>query len=42
MELSQPPSPTVHSNSKSNMAGRIDDREVVTLTRPDRMPALLG
>ena len=42
MELSQPPSPTVHSNSKSNMAGRIDDREVVTLTRPDRTPALLG
>lgn len=42
MELSQPPSSTVHSNSKSNVAGRIDDREVVKLTRPHRMPALLG
>ena len=28
------PSPTVHSNSKSNMAGRINDRKFVVLTRP--------
>ena len=42
MELSQPPSPTVHSNSKSIMAGQINDRELVTLTRPHRTPALIG
>ena len=28
------PYPTVFSKSKSNMAGRINDRELVTLTRP--------
>ena len=34
------PAPTVHSNSKSNMAGRINDRELITLARPNKMPAL--
>ena len=29
--LSPPPTLTVHFNSKSNMAGRINDRELITL-----------
>ena len=29
-----PPTPSVHSNSKSNMASRINDRELVTLIPP--------
>ena len=33
--LSLPHSPTVQSYSKSNMAGRINDRELVPLTRPN-------
>ena len=32
--------PTVHSNSKSNMAFRINDRELITLARPNKTPAL--
>ena len=32
--ISPTPYPTVFSKSKSNMAGRINDRELVTLTRP--------
>lgn len=31
---------TVPSNSKSNVAGRLNDRELVTLTRPNNTPAL--
>ena len=30
--------PTVHSNSKSNMAFRINDRELITLARPNKTP----
>ena len=32
------PSPTVYSNSKSNVAGRINDRELVTFTLPNKTP----
>lgn len=35
------PSPTVHSNnSTSNIPGRINDRELITLIRPSKTPAL--
>ena len=34
------PSSTVHSNTKSNMTGRLNDREDITLTRPHQTPAL--
>ena len=30
--------PTVHSNSKSNMVFRINDRELITLARPNKTP----
>ena len=30
----------VHSNSKSNMAGRMNDRQLITLARPNKTPAL--
>ena len=30
--------PAIHSNSKSNIAGRINDREPITLARPNKMP----
>ena len=30
---SSAPTPTVHSNFKSNMAGRVNDRELITLAR---------
>ena len=30
----------VHSNSKSNMAGRMNDRELIKLARPDMTPSL--
>ena len=30
--------PTVHSNSKSNMAFWINDRELITLARPNKTP----
>ena len=36
--LSPPPTPSVHSNSKSNMASRINDRELVTLIPPNKTP----
>ena len=35
-----PPTPTVLSNYKSNMADRINDRELITLARPNKTPAL--
>ena len=34
------PNPTVYSNSKSNMAGQINDRELIMLARPNETPAL--
>ena len=37
-----PPTPTVLSNYKSNMADRINDRELITLARPNKTPALQG
>ena len=36
------PYPTVLSNSKSNMAGRINDRQLQTLVHPKKTPALLA
>ena len=38
--LPPPPTPTVHSNCKSNMAGRINDRELIKLARTNKTPAL--
>ena len=38
--LPTPHTPTVHSHSKSNMTGRINDCELITLARPDKTPAL--
>ena len=38
--LPLPPTPTVQSNFKSNMAGRINDRELITLARTNWTPAL--
>ena len=35
-----PPPPAIHSNSKSNLVGQINDCELVTLTRPDKIPVL--
>ena len=35
-----PPTLTVHSNSKSNMAGRINDHELAALARPNKTPEL--
>ena len=35
-----PPPPATHSNSKSNLVGQIIDCELVTLTCPDKIPAL--
>ena len=40
LALSPPPTSAVHSNSKSNMAGRKTDRELITLARPNNTPAL--
>ena len=34
------PSPTVHFDCKSNMAGWINDRELITLARTNKTPAL--
>ena len=36
--LPPPPTPTVHSNCKSNMADRINDRELLTLARTNKTP----
>ena len=36
------PTPIVHSNYKSNMANRINDHELVTLTCPNKTQALTG
>lgn len=38
--LSLPTPPTVHSIFKSDMAGRINDRKLLTLIRPNKTPAL--
>ena len=38
--LPTPHTPTVHSHSKSNMTGRINDYELITLARPDKTPTL--
>ena len=35
-----PPTPTVHSNYKSKMAGRTNDRELLALARTNKTPAL--
>ena len=35
-----PPTPTVYSDSKSNMAGRINDRELITLVPTNKKPTL--
>lgn len=35
-----PPIPTVHSNSKSNIAGRINNRKLLTLACPKKTPVL--
>ena len=40
LALPSPPTPTAHSNSKTNMAGRINDRELITLARTNKTPAL--
>ena len=40
LALSPPPTSTVHSDSKSNMVGRKNDRELLTLARPNNTPAL--
>ena len=34
------PSPTVYPDSKSNMAGRINDRELITLAPTNKKPTL--
>ena len=38
--LRPPPTPTVHSNSKSNIASRINDCELLTLARTSKTPVL--
>ena len=38
--LSPAPTPTVHSNCKSKMAGRTNDRELLALARTNKTPAL--
>ena len=38
--LRPPPTPTVHFNSKSNIAGRINDHELLTLARTGKTPVL--
>ena len=38
--LSPTPYPTIHSYSKSNMAGGINNCKLITLTHPYKMPAL--
>ena len=38
--LPPPPTPIVHSNSKSNMASRINDRGPIVLARPNKKPSL--
>ena len=39
LALLPPPTLTVHSNSKSNMAGWMDDPELITFDRPSETPA---
>ena len=38
--LPPPPTPIVHSNSKSNMASRINDRGLIVLAHPNKKPSL--
>ena len=38
--LPPPPSPTVHFDCKSNMAGWINDRELIKLARTNKTPGL--
>lgn len=40
LALPPTPTPTAHSNSKRNVAGRIDDRELITLARINKTPTL--
>ena len=40
LALPPPPTPTVHPYSKSNMPGWINDRELTTLARTNKTPAL--
>ena len=40
LTLPRSPIPTVHANSKSNMAGRIKDRELITLAPTNKTPTL--
>ena len=40
LALSPPPTPTVYSNSKSNVAGLINDRELITLAPTNKKPTL--
>ena len=40
LALPPPPTPTVYSDSKSNMAGRINDRELITLVPTNKKPTL--
>ena len=42
LALPPPPTRTVYSNSKSNMAGRINDCKLMTLARIHTTPALQG
>ena len=42
LALPPPPTRTVHSNPKSNMASRINDRNLMTLARIHTTPALQG
>ena len=37
-----PPTSTVHSDCKSKMAGRTNDRELLALARTNKTPALQG
>ena len=38
--LCHAPPPAIHSNSKLNLMGQINNCELVTLTCPDKIPAL--
>ena len=40
LTLPRSPIPTVHANSKSNMAGRLKDRELITLAPTNKTPTL--
>ena len=40
LTLPPPPTPTIHSNSKSNMVSQINDHELIMLAHPNKTPAL--